>query len=131
MSETLPPLSYSDSQLLLARRIACDAYESTKGRDEFNAKVLKDIRLDNCTPEEVESVSVLAGECFEYWDAQGIEKPTAVVEDLGKQPVPVVNAKTEGVDVVVSVSTPLVEPQAEVVEPVAPVASVLVSTPVE
>lgn len=89
--ETPEPTVLMPSQMMLARRVAADAFEATGGKGEsrkkFDAAILKDPRLDNCTKEEIDAVAVVAGECFAYWKAEGIETPTASVEPVPVSPV--------------------------------------------
>ena len=89
------------SQMLLARRVAADAFEATGGKGEsrkkFDAAVLKDPRLDNCTKEEIDAIAAASGECFAYWKAAGIEKPTADVGPVPESPIVVSGPESESV----------------------------------
>ena len=81
------------SQLMLARRVAADAFEASLGDlAKFKTAVLKDIRLDGCELDELDAIVAASGECFAFWKAEGINTPTATVEAL---PVSIVVSSVE------------------------------------
>lgn len=81
------------SQMMLARRVAADAFESSAGDvAKFKTAVLEDIRLDGCEPDELDAIVAASGECFAYWKAEGIDTPTATVEAI---PVSIVVSSPE------------------------------------
>ncbi len=80
----------SEGQHQLARRVAADAFEASKNRDEFAKAFIADKRLDGTTDAEGQALLVAGYECVAYWLANKIEKPTAHIPDYKPQPVQVV-----------------------------------------
>jgi len=82
-NESQPPevaaFHFGESQLLLARRVAADAFEASETEEEFRKAFILDPRLDGTTDSETTALLVSGMECRAYWLAEKIDKPTAHV----------------------------------------------------
>lgn len=79
-----PSSRLSDSQIMLARRIAADAFEASSSRKSFAKAFIADKRLDGATDDESKALLVCGKEFAEYWLAEKIDKPTALVKSSSR-----------------------------------------------
>jgi hypothetical protein len=87
-----------ESQLQLARRVASDAFEASAGNlTKFKAAVLEDVRLDGCEDDEIVAIVARSCECFAYWQAEKIDKPTTSTAPIPIAFVPVESGEVETV----------------------------------